>query len=67
MDENHYLDSLSGRFISLDEAAEYLHMKKGTLQNWLSQGKNGFKRVKLAGRTYLDREQLKTFLEEALD
>ena len=48
MKENQHLEELSERFISVDEAADYLHLKKGTLHNWLSEGKNGFKRIKLA-------------------
>ena len=67
MKENQHLEELSERFLSVDEAADYLHLKKGTLHNWLSEGKNGFKRIKLAGRTFVDSEQIKAFLENALE
>ena len=35
---NEDIETLSARLISLEEAAELIKIKKGTLQNWLSQG-----------------------------
>ena len=52
--DNENLEALSARLISVDEAAELIKIKKGTLQNWLSQGSK-FKRVKIGGRTFIDR------------
>ena len=45
MIKNQTLEELSERVMTIEEAAEYLKIKKGTLQNWLSQEKFGFKKV----------------------
>ena len=66
MIKNQTLEELSERFMSIDEAAEHLKIQKGTLQNWLSQEKFGFKKVKLASKTFVDRDQVEAFLSEAL-
>ena len=67
MIKNQTLEELSERFMSIDEAAEYLKIQKGTLQNWLTQEKFGFKRKKISSRTFVDRAQVEAFLEEALE
>ena len=63
--DNENLEALSARLISLDEAADLMKIKKGTLQNWLSQGSK-FKRVKVGGRTFIDRLELEDLLQVAL-
>ena len=63
--DNESLETLSARLISVEEAAELIKIKKGTLQNWLSQGSK-FKRVKIGGRTFIDRLELENLLQVAL-
>ena len=63
--DNVNLEALSARLISVDEAAELIKIKKGTLQNWLSQGSK-FKRVKIGGRTFIDRLEVEDLLQVAL-
>ena len=63
--DNENLEALSARLISVDEAAELIKIKKGTLQNWLSQGSK-FKRVKIGGRTFIDRLEVEDLLQMAL-
>ena len=63
--DNENLEALSARLITVDEAAELIKIKKGTLQNWLSQGSK-FKRVKIGGRTFIDRLELEDLLQVAL-
>ena len=63
--DNENLEALSARLISVDEAAELIKIKKGTLQNWLSQGSK-FKRVKIGGRTIIDRLEVEDLLQVAL-
>ena len=67
MIKNQTLEELSERVMTIEEAAEYLKIKKGTLQNWLSQEKFGFKKAKLASKTFVDRDQVEAFLSEALE
>jgi excisionase family DNA binding protein len=63
--DNENLEALSARLISVDEAAELMKIKKGTLQNWLSQGSK-FKRVKVGGKTFIDSLELEDLLQVAL-
>ena len=63
--DNEDIETLSARLISVEEAAELIKIKKGTLQNWLSQGSK-FKRVKIGGRTFIDRLELENLLQVAL-
>jgi len=63
--DNENLEALSARLISVDEAAELIKIKKGTLQNWLSQGSK-FKRVKIGGRTFIDKLEVEDLLQVAL-
>ena len=63
--DNENLEALSARLISLEEAADLMKIKKGTLQNWLSQGSK-FKRVKVGGRTFIDRLEVEDLLQVAL-
>ena len=63
--DNENLEALSARLISVDEAAELIKIEKGTLQNWLSQGSK-FKRVKIGGRTFIDRLEVEDLLQVAL-
>ena len=49
-----------------NQTLEHLKIQKGTLQNWLSQGKFGFRKVKISSRTFVDRAQVEAFLSEAL-
>ena len=62
--DNENLEALSARLISLEEAADLMKIKKGTLQNWLSQGSK-FKRVKVGGRTFIDGLELEAWLRTA--
>ena len=63
--EKDKLEALSARLISVEEAAELIKIKKGTLQNWLSQGSK-FKRVKVGGKTFIDSLELEALLQVAL-
>ena len=63
--DNENLEALSARLISVEEAAELIKIKKGTLQNWLRQGSK-FKRVKIGGRTFIDRLEVEDLLQVAL-
>jgi predicted DNA-binding protein (UPF0251 family) len=63
--DNENLEALSARLISLEEAADLMKIKKGTLQNWLSQGSK-FKRVKVGGKTFIDSLELEELLQVAL-
>ena len=63
--DNENLEALSARLISVDEAAELIKIKKGTLQNWLSQGSK-FKRVKVGGKTFIDSLEVEDLLQVAL-
>ena len=63
--DNENLEALSARLISVDEAADLMKIKKGTLQNWLSQGSK-FKRVKIGGRTFIDKLEVEDLLQVAL-
>ena len=63
--EKDKLEALSSRLIPIDEAADLMKIKKGTLQNWLSQGSK-FKRVKVGGRTLIDGLELEDFLQAPL-
>jgi hypothetical protein len=42
-----------------------MKIKKGTLQNWLSQGSK-FKRVKVGGKTFIDSLEVEDLLQVAL-
>ena len=63
--EKDKLEALSSRLIPIEEAAELMKIKKGTLQNWLSKGSK-FKRVKVGGRTFIDGLELEALLQAAL-
>ena len=63
--EKDKLEALSSRLIPIEEAADLMKIKKGTLQNWLSKGSK-FKRVKVGGRTFIDGLELEAFLQVAL-
>ena len=63
--EKDKLEALSSRLIPIEEAADLMRIKKGTLQNWLSKGSK-FKRVKVGGRTFIDGLELEAFLQAAL-
>ena len=63
--EKDKLEALSSRLIPIEEAADLMKIKKGTLQNWLSKGSK-FKRVKVGGRTFIDGSELEAFLQAAL-
>ena len=63
--EKDKLEALSARLIPIEEAADLMKIKKGTLQNWLSKGSK-FKRVKVGGRTFIDGLELEAFLQAAL-
>jgi predicted DNA-binding protein (UPF0251 family) len=63
--DNENLEALSARLISLEEAADLMKIKKGTLQNWLSQGSK-FKRVKVGGKTFIDSLEVEDLLQVAL-
>ena len=62
---NEDIETLSARLIPIEEAADLMKIKKGTLQNWLSQGSK-FKRVKIGGRTFIDRLEVEDLLQVAL-
>ena len=63
--EKDKLEALSSRLIPIEEAADLMKIKKGTLQNWLSQGSK-FKRVKVGGKTFIDSLELEALLQVAL-
>ena len=63
--EKDKLEALSSRLIPIEEAADLMKIKKGTLQNWLSKGSK-FKRVKVGGKTFIDSLELEAFLQAAL-
>ena len=63
--EKDKLEALSSRLIPIDEAADLMKIKKGTLQNWLSKGSK-FKRVKVGGKTFIDGLELEALLQAAL-
>ena len=63
--EKDKLEALSSRLIPIEEAADLMKIKKGTLQNWLSKGSK-FKRVKVGGRTFIDGLELEALLHAAL-
>ena len=63
--EKDKLEALSSRLVPIEEAADLMKIKKGTLQNWLSKGSK-FKRVKVGGRTFIDGLELEAFLQAAL-
>ena len=63
--EKDKLEALSSRLIPIEEAADLMKIKKGTLQNWLSKGSK-FKRVKVGRRTFIDGLELEAFLQAAL-
>ena len=46
------------------EAADSLRLSRHTINNWLSQGR--LHRVKLGGRTFLERDEVVKLLEEAI-
>ena len=62
-----WVEELSDRLISLEEGTNLLRISKGTLSNWLSSGRHGLKRVKVSGRTHLDRLQIEALLEKSLE
>ena len=45
------------------EAAKCLRLSRHTINNWMSQGR--LHRVKLGGRTFLEREEVVRMLEQA--
>ena len=61
------VEELSDRLISLEDGASLLRISKGTLYNWLSVGRHGLQRVKVSGRTHLDRLQIEALLEKSLE
>ena len=61
------IKELSDRLISLEDRASLLRISKGTLYNWLSSGRHGLRRVKVSGRTHLDRLQIEALLEKSLE
>ena len=63
--EKDKLEALSSRLIPIEEAADLMKIKKGTLQNWLSKGSK-FKRDKVGGRTFIDGLELEALLQAAL-
>ena len=63
--EKDKLEALSSRLIPIEDAAVLMKIEKGTLQNWLSQGSK-FKRVKIGGRTFIDRLEVEDLLQVAL-
>ena len=63
--EKDKLEALSSRLMPIEDAAVLMKIKKGTLQNWLSQGSK-FKRVKIGGRTFIDRLEVEDLLQVAL-
>lgn len=61
------IKELSDRLISLENGASLLRISKVTLYNWLSSGRHGLRRVKVSGRTHLDRLQIEALLEKSLE
>ena len=63
--EKDKLEALSSRLMTLEDAAVLMKIEKGTLQNWLSKGCK-LKRVKVGGKTFIDRSKLEAYLQDAL-
>ena len=63
--EKDKLEALSSRLIPIEDAAVLMKIEKGTLQNWLSKGCK-LKRVKVGGKTVIDRSKLEAYLQDAL-
>ena len=64
MEVNNSLLEAASRLISVEEASKLLKIKKDTLHNWLSMGK--YKRIKLHGRTYIDKLEIEASIVSAL-
>ena len=60
-------EQLSQRLISVSEAAALMRLSTGTLHNWLSMGKHGLRRVKVSGKTFLDKNQIEELLEKSFE
>ena len=60
-------EQLSQRLVSVSEAAALMRLSTGTLHNWLSMGKHGLRRVKVSGKTFLDRNQIEELLEKSFE
>ena len=60
-------EQLSQRLISVSEAAALMRLSTGTLHNWLSMGKHGLRRVKVSGKTFLERNQIEELLEKSFE
>ena len=60
-------EMLSQRLISVSDAAELMKLSTGTVHNWLSIGKHGLRRVKVSGKTFVDRNQIERLLEKSLE
>jgi excisionase family DNA binding protein len=65
--QNSSVEELSDRLLTVAEAAEILHIRPGTLANWLSQGRYGLRRLKIGGKTLLDSRQVKALLHQILE
>ena len=51
--------------MTVQEASEALRLSQNTLNNWLSQGR--LRRVKIGRRTFVAREEIDSFLIDALN
>jgi excisionase family DNA binding protein len=51
--------------LTLAEGSEILRLSPNTLNNWLSQGK--IRRVKIGRKTFLDRAEIESMLNKALE
>ncbi len=49
--------------MTVSEAADSLRLSRHTINNWLSQGR--LHRVKLGGRTFLERDEVVKMLQDA--
>ena len=64
MHDNQILIDAESRIMTIDEGARVLRVKTGTIRNWLSQGR--LKKIKLCGKTYLDRLEIEEIIKRAL-
>ena len=65
MHDNQILIDAESRIMTIDEGARVLRVKNGTIRNWLSQGR--LKKIKLCGKTYLDRLEIEEIIKTAFE
>ena len=59
------LNQESHPLLTVAEASKILRVSPNTLNNWMSQGK--IRRVKMGRKTFLDRAEIESMLNKALE